>query len=299
MTSIYIADHDTDPFTYLTPSVELGGSPLVTDVTAEEYLQYAAHDLDDGSSRGSVNAMGNAKRALHLIVESLLNAYGLMARNSKASFPRKLELLDAAGLFSLSILNTLNLERNVMEHQYRIPSKDRVREVIDVGRLLLLATQRIGEYVPYECLSGWMADKTLGILQLDPNYGLLSFFKVDGPTQILKYEGMELPMLERIRNVDGSLVPGVEVEPAPMWTVGLEYKNRDNWRPLLRPLVNFAEGRRTVNPAVVRTGGIEVSMRITLPIHRPEFANFYKMPNTGTPVLDYSTFVFGFDPDRM
>jgi hypothetical protein len=295
MTVIYLPDHDSDPFTYLMRSVEFNGSPLVTDVTAEEYLQYAAHDLEDESARGSMNAMGNAKRALHLTIESMLNAYGLLAQNTRTSFPQKLHLLDAAGLFSLSILNTLNLERNVMEHEYRVPSPQRVQEVIDVGRLLLLATQRMGEYVPYECLAGWRADGTLGVVQLDPGRGLLTFFKVTGQSRTL--DGSQVSVLERIRNRDGRLLPGVEIDQNPMWEFNLRFNNKADWGPVLRPLIKLTEIQRGVDPAIVRSSSVSVSMRITLPIYRQELEDSIgTVLSGGPPVLDYSDFAFGFEP---
>jgi hypothetical protein len=150
-----------------------------------------------------MNALGNAKRALHLTIDSLLNAYGLLACNTKINFPKKLELLDTAGLISLSILSTLNLERNVMEHEYRVPSSLRVQELIDVGRLLLLATLRMGGHVPYGCLAGWRLDQKLGVVQLDPGRGTLSFYDVDGPTSTSSDGG--LTTLKRIRTEDGGL----------------------------------------------------------------------------------------------
>jgi hypothetical protein len=111
VTVIHIASHETEPFTFLMPSVRLTGIWLPdADVTPEQYLRYAELDLEDRTDRGAINALGNAKRALHLIVDSLLQAYGLLARNQKAGFPQKLGLIDAAGLFSPSILSTLNLE---------------------------------------------------------------------------------------------------------------------------------------------------------------------------------------------
>jgi len=132
-------------------SVSLNGCPLTDiDVTAEQYLQFAARDLEDESERGAVNALGNVKRALHQTVDSLLQGYGLLARNTRLSFPRKLELIDAAGLFSLSILKTLNDERNLVEHDYRLPTHARVQEALDVVRLWLLATRRLSEYIVYE-----------------------------------------------------------------------------------------------------------------------------------------------------
>ena len=125
---IYIPDNESDPFIYLMDSVSLNGCPLTdTEVTAEQYLQFAARDLEDESDRGAVNGIGNAKRALHQTVDALLQAYGLLARNRRASFPQKLELIDKAGLFSLAILNTLNLERNAVEHEYRVPTHARCR----------------------------------------------------------------------------------------------------------------------------------------------------------------------------
>jgi hypothetical protein len=135
MTQIYIPDNESDSFIYLMDSVSLNGCPLTdTEVTAEQYLQFAARDLEDESDRGAVNGIGNAKRALHQTVDALLQAYGLLARNRRASFPQKLELIDKAGLFSLAILNTLNLERNAVEHEYRVPTHARVQEVTDVAR---------------------------------------------------------------------------------------------------------------------------------------------------------------------
>src|ERR1700730_5135434 len=184
MAQIYIPDDESDPFTYLMDSVSLNGCPLTDlEVTAEQYLQFAARDLEDESGRGAVNGIGNAKRALHQTVDALLQAYGLLARNRRVTFPQKLELIDEAGLFSLAILNTLNLERNAVEHEYRVPTSTRAQEDTDVARLWLLATRRISEYVAYESLAGWRADQALGVVQLDPARGLLSFFKVAGPSQ--------------------------------------------------------------------------------------------------------------------
>jgi hypothetical protein len=62
---------------------------LVADVTAEQYLRYAVSALEDGSDRGSIDAFGHAKRALHLTVEFILNAYGLRAEQASAAGPSR------------------------------------------------------------------------------------------------------------------------------------------------------------------------------------------------------------------
>jgi hypothetical protein len=197
----------------------------------------------------------------------------------------------------LSILNTLNLERNVVEHEYRVPSRARVQEVIDVARLWLLATGRLTEYVAYESLAGWRADQTLGLVQLDPAQGMLSFFKVTGPIGSFEHHGQHYPMLEPIRMVGGGLAPDIEIEPSPLWSELLSYQNRATWRPLLRPVVALNAARYGVERAVVRHGVIEVSMRITLPLAQQERISefiardkFAKGPVT----LNYADFVFGF-----
>jgi hypothetical protein len=295
VTVIHIADHETEPFTFLMPSVRLTGIWLPdADVTPEQYLRYAELDLEDTTDRGAINALGNAKRALHLIVDTLLQGYGLLARNHKAGFPQKLELIDAAGLFSLSILGTLNLERNVMEHEYRAPARARVEEMVDVGRLLLLATHRMGEQVPYECLAGWQADKALGVIQLDPGAGQLSFFRATGPTQTFPHEGTDVTLLEPVRATDGSLLPGVRIDPDPAWSVTLSHKNKDEWRPLLTPLVRLTDASSGFRSPVTNDGRIEVTMTTTMSRDQQKEIQ-ESMRGKGRPVLDYSRFIFGFD----
>lgn len=298
MAQIYIPDDESDPFIYLMDSVSLNGCPLTdTEVTAEQYLQFAARDLEDESERGAVNGIGNAKRALHHAVDALLLAYRLLARNRRASFPQKLELIDEAGLFSLAILNTLNLERNAVEHEYRVPTHARVHEVIDVARLWLLATRRLGEYVAYESLAGLRADQTLGVVQLDPGQGLLSFFQVTGPCHEYEHEGKQYTFLDPIRVTGGALAPGVEVEPNPLWSVALRYQNRDEWSPLLRSVVALNEARYRVDAAVVRRTGVEVSMRVTLPLAEQERVRESLRGGTkGSAILNYADFMFGFRP---
>ena len=298
MTQIYIPDDESDPFIYLMDSVSLNGCPLTgAEVTAEQYLQFAAADLEDTSERGAVNGIGNAKRAVHQTVEALLQAYGLLARNQRSSFPQKLELIDEAGLFSMAILNTLNLERNAVEHEYRVPARARVQEVIDMARLWLLATKSLREYVAYESLAGWRADEALGVVQLDPARGLLSFFKAAGPVKEDELEGKQYTFLEPIRMAGGVLAPGVEIDPRPLWSVALRYQNRDEWGPLLRPVVALNAARYGVGAAVVSLPGVQVSMRVTLPLAEQErVREFLGSGRMGSAVLDYAGFEFGFMP---
>jgi hypothetical protein len=58
-----------------------------------EYVEYAKADLVDGSMRGRINAVGNAKRAVHLSVDAVLKVLALDAMLTRAGFPTKLRLL--------------------------------------------------------------------------------------------------------------------------------------------------------------------------------------------------------------
>lgn len=285
LVSIFI--DPSDPYTYLMDSTSLSGLPLADiDVSAEEYLQFAADDLASDTKQGFINGIGNVKRALHLMIDSLLNSYGLWARNKRLGFPDKLKLLEHAGLFSLSILKTLNLERNVIEHEYRVPTKGRVQEMIDVGRLMLLVTQRMTEYVPNECRAGWRDGDIQGIVQLNPGAGLLSFFKVTGPTATTEYEGQQVTMLKNMRFINGTLQPGVEIVPDAIWKHELGFKNIAEWEPLLRPIIEFSNFRKAPQGAIIQDEMINFSMRISVPYG--DMVSY--LEKVAGPIKDWSAF---------
>ena len=95
----------------------------------------------------------------------------------------------------------------------------------------------------------------------------------------------------------GALMPGVEIDSRPAWSVALRYQNRDQWRRLLRPVVALNAARYGVDAPVVRRRGIQVSMRVTLPLAEQErFREFTQGGMKGSAVLDYAGFQFGFMP---
>jgi hypothetical protein len=143
--------------------------------------------------RGTINAFGNVKRALHIIVDDTLHAYGLFALNRKAHFPQKLALLDAAGLLPISILRRLNVERNIMEHEYTVPTRQRVEEALEVGRLLLMATKSLTRRVPRTCLVGLRGDPVRhNIIRLDADGGIIRFYDMQADPSVLRVtDGIE------------------------------------------------------------------------------------------------------------
>lgn len=111
---------------------------LPWEIAPAEYIQFAQQDLDDTGRRGTVNALGNAKRALECQLDSLLLALGLpKGRN----VPKKLEILNQIGFIAPRILSKINRHRNEVEHEFVCPDHETVADFVDVVLLFVEATK--------------------------------------------------------------------------------------------------------------------------------------------------------------
>lgn len=267
----YVNEPDV-PFTYLSPSRSVGRIPLPGGLTTspEKYLEYATADLRDGDERGVVNAFGNAKRALHLAVDTLLHQYGLLVGNHKLRFPSKLELLDCVGLLPIAILRNLNVERNAVEHDYETPTRQRAEEAVDVARLLLLAIERLVEATPHEAVVGWKGPPLRHmVLQLDPHRGVISLTRFWAPGRYRRRNGTSAFLGTLRQPFSGELDPDVRLATRPSVEVPLTKVRQSDWMPIIKQLVSSR--RRSI------TEGIEVdretwtaSLSVTIPLEPPE-----------------------------
>ena len=92
------------------------------------------------------------------------------------------------------------------------------------------------------------------------------------------------------------MVKGVEIDPNPLWSITLGYKNGADWQPLLRPVVALNGYRYGVDLPEVRQDSVEVSMRVTLPLADQErILKQIRGNRKGSPTVNYANFVFGFD----
>lgn len=111
------------------------------DKSAYEYLQYAIDDLQDGSSsRHLVNAISNAKKALHIRMEELGEGFGMGSNNTQ--FPHMLKYLKNCGFVAPRVLDRINKYRNKVEHQYFTPELEDVETYIDVIQLFIESTRK-------------------------------------------------------------------------------------------------------------------------------------------------------------
>jgi hypothetical protein len=100
------------------------------------YLEYAQQDIRSGAERGAVNALGNAKRAVHFIIDKLLDIYRLDDWARKP-FPDRVALLGELEAFPPGMIAALNSERNVMEHEYRSVDRQRAGDLVELVEMFI------------------------------------------------------------------------------------------------------------------------------------------------------------------
>ena len=117
-------------------------------ISPRQYLEYAQEDLRHTESpRTLINALGHAKRAIHMqadIILAALQSKHLMA----ASFPKKIDALSECGVVAPNVLRRLNRLRNTVEHEYSIPSRQEVEDAADIGQLFVEAADYLLRLFP-------------------------------------------------------------------------------------------------------------------------------------------------------
>lgn len=101
-----------------------------------DYLNYAKADLLSKGLNANINAVSNANRAIHLLVDSFLEILGLNTYK-KSNFPDKLEIIEKIEAFPVRLINALNKQRNSMEHKYTKISKKNAVEFVELTDLFL------------------------------------------------------------------------------------------------------------------------------------------------------------------
>jgi len=116
---------------------------LPDNISPRMYFDFAKNDLESGiSKRTKINAFCNARRALCFQLEIIAKAFGFekLSKKKYTSFPQKLEFCQKCGVIGPQILKKLNRTRNLVEHEYYIPTEVEVKDLLDVVELFLAAT---------------------------------------------------------------------------------------------------------------------------------------------------------------
>ena len=246
-----IALYDEDlPFTYFSPSLMASGVTATNETTsAQEYLKYAKEDLKGEDNRALINAFGNAKRSIHKLVDDLIFQYGLNIYCRRFSFPNKLQVLSELELVSPYVLTALNVDRNVVEHDYVAPTLARTREAVDVAELLLMAMSSFKPGVPYEGFCGWKDPRKHVLLRLNPWTCSLTLHKYARPkgAGLRTVNGVRC-YLQQVRDYDYNYL--LEVSENPWKTIAIDKQGKEVWLPIITALVDIQKSRRFSLPLV-------------------------------------------------
>ncbi len=122
-----------------------GGSVLSYqfDLTPEDFLERAEDDYELGGSASLLNAITNAKRAIHCQIDQALKSLGFNLKRWNQT--KKIEMLLQLGFVAPRILKRVTNARNVLEHEYIAPTIDQVEEALDLAALFVGATKRFLE----------------------------------------------------------------------------------------------------------------------------------------------------------
>lgn len=186
-------------FAKLSSSSTMGvGLVAQGDTDPRAYLRYAEEDLAEGdSSRRRINALSNAKRALHLQIELLTNALGYSSWSERKArgFPRRLLFAEKCGMITPRVLSKVNRLRNDVEHEYADPDRDMVDDYTDVVALYLEASDRYVRSFPHirEVYTGKWKERTPYCLRTRRMSGVIAIYQCDSTALIRALPESDVP----------------------------------------------------------------------------------------------------------
>ncbi len=105
------------------------------DIDPYEFLTQAEIDYETGGSSSDLNAITNAKRAIVSQMDQALLSFGYPA--TKWNIPKKIETLNLLGIVAPRILRKVSKYRNLLEHEYQRPDKEKIEEALDLASLFV------------------------------------------------------------------------------------------------------------------------------------------------------------------
>lgn len=102
-----------------------------------DYIEYAKRNLEMNADCGPIDALGNAKRAVHLMTDALFRLWALNRGYARMGFPVKADLLSDLGAFPTRLVRSLNAQRNLMEHEYTPVDASEAADFVDVAELFI------------------------------------------------------------------------------------------------------------------------------------------------------------------
>ena len=173
-------------------------------------------------------------------------------------------------------MTNLNVERNLLEHEYAVPPKTRVKEAVDVTKLLLLATEKLVEATPHEVVMGWRNPPKHLLMQLEPQVGELRLCHISAPGKYKKINGVSC-ISGHIRPFSGhGFSAGIKVVKNAWKTVSLDKAHQAEWEPIIKELVNV-QRRQAYRHTFIDREHLTMTMSVTLPLALPEGVSWHQV----------------------
>jgi len=115
-------------------------------------LQQAEDDFELKGNAALLNALSNAKRAIHAQIDEVLVALGYKVKG--VTFDKKMRTFSDLGFVAPRLMKRVNRARNLLEHEYKLPTLEEVEEAIDLAGLFVSATKRHSELWEHEFTIG-------------------------------------------------------------------------------------------------------------------------------------------------
>jgi hypothetical protein len=215
-----------------------------------QYMEFARNDLSSGDIRGAINALGNAKRAVHLMLESILRILGLKDAYGKMNFPAQLEIVSQLNAFPTRMIYNLNQKRALMEHQYTAISIDEAADFVDVAEMFLLLAYPYLKHTVISAYVGIEGDSRLYEWGLDLVNSTVNIYELRGGA------GHYL-----IGTSVGKVYYNISWKKGRrlLKTVGIGRANREEWLPYLDLFVYCTKRESITLPQETRGDGLYVS----------------------------------------
>lgn len=183
-----------------------------------EYLDYAKRDINSQQNQGTINSLGNAKRAIHLTIDTLFEVWGLNGAYAKANFPTKLELMEMLDVFPIRLVDNLNKKRNLIEHEYQSINIDEAKDLIEITEMFLMLAHPYLKHATISAFVGVEQDERCLEWWIDIYKCQISIYEVTCHTFIDTPVGRvyhSIPIEEKDREL--------------IQTISINKSNRDEW----------------------------------------------------------------------
>ncbi|MES2239365.1 MAG: hypothetical protein V4497_03815 [Bacteroidota bacterium] len=122
----------------------------IFDISAKDFLRFAKEDLKDGNERGFINSITNSKRAIDCQIDETIEMLVSKSDNFnpivndflkhfefESDIPVKLKIIHALNLAPSLLISKSRTLRNKLEHIYKKPKVQEVKEALDVADLFI------------------------------------------------------------------------------------------------------------------------------------------------------------------